>query len=186
MRAAVTGMGAVTAFGRGTARLWDAMAAGEQGIRRIERFSTEAFDVQIAGVVPDRNDPRWEDPGAALCIELAVDAALEACRAADVAAPPDRIALVLGSSLGDHELPMHEVTRRIADAIGARGPRITVSTACTSSSNALGIGLDLLEQHAADAVIAGGADMLTPMVLAGFHRLGVLSPLPCAPFSHPP
>ena len=35
MRAAVTGIGAVTAFGRGTARLWDAMAAGEQGIRRI-------------------------------------------------------------------------------------------------------------------------------------------------------
>jgi 3-oxoacyl-[acyl-carrier-protein] synthase II len=186
MRAAVTGIGAVTAFGRGTVRLWDAMAAGEQGIRRIERFATEQFNVQIAGVVPDRNDPRWEDPGASLCIELAVDAALEARGAAGIDAAPGRIALVLGSSLGDHELPMHDVTRRIADAIGARGPRITVSTACTSSTNALGIGLDLLEQHAADVVIAGGADTLTPMVLAGFHRLGVLSELPCAPFSHPP
>jgi len=73
MRAAVTGIGAVTALGRGTARLWDAMAAGEQGIARIARFATDGFDVQIAGVVPDRNDPRWADPGAALCIELAVD-----------------------------------------------------------------------------------------------------------------
>lgn len=186
MRAAVTGIGAVTALGRGTARLWDAMAAGEQGIGRIARFATDGFDVQIAGVVPDRNDPRWADPGAALCIELAVDAAREALDAAGIDAAPDRIALVHGSGLGDRDLPLHEVTQRIADAIGARGPRITVSTACTSSSNALGIGLDLLEQDAADAVIAGGADTLTPMVLAGFLRLGVLSTLPCAPFSHPP
>lgn len=185
MRAAVTGIGAVTALGRGTARLWDAMAAGEQGIARIARFATDGFDVQIAGVVPDRNDPRWADPGAALCIELAVDAAREACDAAGLDAAPERIAFVHGSSLGDHDLALHEVTQRIADAIGARGPRITVSTACTSSSNALGIGLDLLEQDAADAVIAGGADTLTPMVLAGFLRLGVLSARPCAPFSHP-
>jgi 3-oxoacyl-[acyl-carrier-protein] synthase II len=186
MRAAVTGIGAVTALGRGTARLWDAMAAGEQGIARIARFATDGFEVQIAGVVPDRNDPRWADPGAALCIELAVDAAREARDAAGLDAAPDRIAFVNGSSLGDHDLALHEVTERIADAVGARGPRITVSTACTSSSNALGIGLDLLEQGAADAVIAGGADTLTPMVLAGFLRLGVLSTLPCAPFSHPP
>ena len=34
-------------------------------------------------------------------------------------------------------------------------------------------------------MIAGGADTLTPMVLAGFLRLGVLGALPCAPFSHP-
>ena len=38
MRAVVTGMGAVTALGRGVARQWAAMAAGEDGIRPIERF----------------------------------------------------------------------------------------------------------------------------------------------------
>ncbi len=186
MRAAVTGMGAVTAYGRGLARLWDGMAAGEQGIRTIERFSTAEFDVRIAGVVPDRNAPAWDDPGASLCIELALGAAREAyanARLADL--PPARIALVVGTSLGDYERPMHEVTEQIGDALGAHGPRITVSTACTSSTNALGFALDLLEQGAADAVIAGGADVLTPLVLAGFHRLGVLSRTPCAPFSSP-
>ena len=64
-----------------------------------------------------------------------------------------------------------------------KGPRITVSTACTSSTNAIGVGLDLLQQNAADVVIAGGADALTPMMFAGFHALGVLSPEKCAPFS---
>ena len=186
MRAAVTGIGAVTALGTGAARLWQAMADGTQGIRPIERFSTQEFDVHIAGVVPDRNAPGWHDPGASLCIELAVTAAREACAQADLAhVPAARIALVVGSSLGDYELPMHVVTEQIGDAIGARGPRITVSTACTSSTNALGLGLDLLEQGAAEVVIAGGADVLTSLVLAGFERLGVLSRAPCAPFSQP-
>lgn len=187
MRAVITGMGAVTAFGRGVERLWQGMDGAEAGIVPIARFSTDEFAVKIAGVVPDRNDPAV-DAGASLCVELAVAAAREAWdgAAATLAAlAPARIALVVGTSLGDHELPMHVVTERIGDAIGARGPRLTVSTACTSSTNALGVALDLLEQDAADAVIAGGADVLTPLVLAGFNRLGVLSAAPCAPWSQP-
>ena len=77
------------------------------------------------------------------------------------------------------------MTERVADALGVRGPRITVSTACTSSTNALGLALDLLAMGAADAVLAGGADVLTPLVLSGFQALGVLSQQRCAPFSRP-
>jgi 3-oxoacyl-[acyl-carrier-protein] synthase II len=78
------------------------------------------------------------------------------------------------------------MTERVGDALGIAGPRLTVSTACTSSTNAIGIALDLLALGAADVVIAGGADVLTPLVLAGFHTLGVLSHDKCAPFSEPP
>jgi len=184
VHAVVTGMGAVTALGRGVARQWSAIAAGEDGIRPIERFSTDGFDVRLGGVVADRNCAGAGD--AALCIELGIDAAREAWAAAGLAGvPAERIALVVGSSLGDERVPLHEVTCAIGDAVGARGPRLTVSTACTSSTNALGLALDLLEQGAADAVIAGGTDVLTPLVHAGFHALGVLSIGKCAPFSQP-
>ena len=37
----------------------------------------------------------------------------------------------------------------------------------------------------ADAVLAGGADVLSSSVFAGFHALGVLSAQKCAPFSLP-
>jgi len=187
VRAVVTGMGAVTALGRGVARQWSAMAAGEDGIRPIERFATDAFDVRIGGVVADRNAPRPAGAGeATLCIEFGIDAAREAwADAALDGVAPGRVALVVGSSLGDERVPLHRVTEAIGDAIGARGPRLTVSTACTSSTGALGLALDLLEQGAADAVIAGGADVLTPLVHAGFHALGVLAAGKCAPFSHP-
>lgn len=187
MRAVVTGMGAVTALGRGVARQWSAMAGGEDGIRPIERFDTEAFDVRLGGVVADRNARRPAGAGeAALCIELGIDAAREAWAAAALdELARERIALVVGSSLGDEDVPLHRVTAAIGDAVGARGPRLTVSTACTSSTNALGLALDLLEQGAADAVLAGGADVLTPLVHAGFHALGVLAIGKCAPFSQP-
>src|SRR5262245_48441257 len=104
-------MGAVTALGRGVARQWSAMAAGEDGIRPIERFATGAFDVRLGGVVADRNAPRPAGSGeAALCIELGIDAAREAWAAAaldDVGR--GRIALVVGSSLGDERVPLHRV-----------------------------------------------------------------------------
>jgi 3-oxoacyl-[acyl-carrier-protein] synthase II len=186
MRAVVTGLGAVTAYGRGVRRLWEAMAAAENGIQPIERFSTDGYDVHLAGMVPDRNTVASRNAGAELHLDFAIDAAREASVAAGLAGlAADRIALVVGSGLGDHELALHRVTELVGDAIGVRGPRLTVSTACTSSTNALGLALDLLEQGAADAVVAGGADMLTPLVFAGFHALGVLSPKPCAPFSQP-
>jgi len=63
VRAVVTGMGTVTALGRGVAQQWTAMSAGRDGIRRIERFATDGFDVQLGGVIADRNHRGHRDPG---------------------------------------------------------------------------------------------------------------------------
>jgi 3-oxoacyl-[acyl-carrier-protein] synthase II len=186
--AVITGLGAVSALGRGVGRLWSAMSEGWDGIAPIRRFDPSGFGVPLAGMVPDRNAPAAAAEAAwRYGVEFAVDAAREAwahARLAGVAA--ERIALVLGSSLGDPAVPIHRMTEAVGDALGIAGPRLTVSTACTSSTNAIGIALDLLALGAADVVVAGGADVLTPLVLAGFHALDVLSHDKCAPFSEPP
>ena len=39
---------------------------------------------------------------------------------------------------------------------GARGPVLTVSTACASGSTTMGLGADLLRDDRADLVVAGG------------------------------
>ena len=105
MAALITGLGAVSALGRGIDRLRQAMETGEHGIQPIERFATDDFDVRLAGVVPDRNHRSWSgSAGSSLCIDFAIDAAREAWCAAglDRAGPgPERIALVMGTSLGD-------------------------------------------------------------------------------------
>ena len=50
-RIVVTGMGAVTPVGNTAADSWHAVCAGTSGIKRISRFDTTGFAVQIAGEV---------------------------------------------------------------------------------------------------------------------------------------
>jgi 3-oxoacyl-[acyl-carrier-protein] synthase II len=58
----------------------------------------------------------------------------------------------------------------------AKGPNLTVSTACSSSAHALGLGLGVLRAGQADAVIAVGTEAsITPLAFAGFASLRALS-----------
>src|SRR4029453_13135547 len=50
---AVTGMGCVSPCGSTTAQMWASLLEGRSGIAPITRFSTEGFDVHIAGEVKD-------------------------------------------------------------------------------------------------------------------------------------
>ncbi|MGH7613589.1 MAG: beta-ketoacyl synthase N-terminal-like domain-containing protein [Gemmatimonadales bacterium] len=184
----VTGMGAVCAVAHDCAALDDALDCGVDGIRPIRRFSTEEFLVHTGAEVPDwAVQPSGGSAAWGLCRQFAVRAAEEAVSQAGLTAGPprDRIGFVLGTSLGDLDRDVHELAQDIAQHLGVAGPVVTISTACSSSTAAIGIARDLLAMDGADAVIAGGADVLSPEVFAGFHALGVLSPGKCAPFSEP-
>ena len=64
----------------------------------------------------------------------------------------------------------------IALAVGAKGPNLTVSTACSSSIHAIGQAMQCIRQGQADMMIAVGADSsITPLVFAGFCALRALS-----------
>lgn len=59
---------------------------------------------------------------------------------------------------------------------GARGPILTISTACTSSSQALGFAFDKIRNGQADIMLAGGAEsLMEPTMVASFILLGALS-----------
>ena len=77
------------------------------------------------------------------------------------------------------------VTAALARALGIEGPILTVTTACTASTNAVVHARDLLLSDLVDVVIAGGVDVLSEEVIAGFHAMGAISRAPCAPFSLP-
>jgi len=58
----------------------------------------------------------------------------------------------------------------------ARGCNLTVATACTSATQAIGEALRALQRGEVDVMIAGGADaMVNPTGMLGFHLLGALS-----------
>lgn len=62
------------------------------------------------------------------------------------------------------------------------GPQLTVSNACTSGADAIGLAHLWLQQGLCDVAIAGGTDELNKVPLDGFNALGVCSPEPCRPF----
>lgn len=64
----------------------------------------------------------------------------------------------------------------IAMTFGAKGPNLTISTACSSSAHAIGLALTAIRGGTADVVITGGAEAsLTPLAFAGFCALRALS-----------
>lgn len=77
--------------------------------------------------------------------------------------------------------------RALADSFRIGGPVSVVTTACSSSTNALGIALDLIQSGDADIVVAGGTDALCLTPFSGFSALKAMaSPGPCNPFSGEP
>lgn len=187
----VTGTGVVCAVGKDCAELVEAVQCGRSGIEPIQRFDTRDFGVHLGAEVKAWHDPD-ADPTATLeerlCSGFAYRAAREALGQAaisDVEIAPRRFGIVFGTSLGDLGRPVHELATELGRRLGFEGPMLTVCTACSSSTGAIGLARDLLLLGSVDIVLAGGADVLTPKVFSGFHALGVLSPEPCAPFSTP-
>ncbi|MGD0529453.1 MAG: beta-ketoacyl-[acyl-carrier-protein] synthase family protein [Polyangiaceae bacterium] len=192
----VTGLGAASALGTGLDAHRAALREGRDGLRAIARFDTSRMTARLGGTWPGWDGRVQPEPGRDLGLtetaadfplhELALVAAREAWEGARLGpVAPRRAALVFGTCFGHGFAEFHAVADRIARAFDLAGPRITISTACASSTNAIGVALDLLRRGRADVVVAGGADTLLREAFAGFSALGVLSPEKCAPFSEP-
>ena len=70
----------------------------------------------------------------------------------------------------------------IARQLKLDGPKQTVVNACSSGTEAIGIGASWLRAGACDIVIAGGADELARVTYAGFSSLMISDTEPCKPF----
>jgi 3-oxoacyl-[acyl-carrier-protein] synthase II len=136
--------------------------------------------------------------------QFALVAAQEALRDADLRTEqvePERVGVVAGAGMGamtfgERELTKLYETQRpdrvhpnfiptitlnsasglIALAHHAKGPNLTLSTACSSGAHAIGVSLGLLRAGQADAVIVVGTEAtITPLAFGGFASLRALS-----------
>ncbi len=73
-------------------------------------------------------------------------------------------------------------TKRLADHFGINEYISTISTACSSSANAILLGARLIRNNHLDRVIVGGTDALTRFTLNGFNTLMILDTEKCTPF----
>ncbi len=80
----------------------------------------------------------------------------------------------------DHECGC--MTEKIADQLGITDYMTTVSTACSSSANAIFYAARMIKNGLLDVAIAGGTEALTKFTLNGFNTLMILDKEFCKPF----
>ena len=115
-------------------------------------------------------------------------------------ADPDRVGILLGSGIGGAESWAEEYPRFldkgpgrvsamfipkmlsntaagiIAIRTGARGPNMTINTACAAGASAIHVGRDLIAAGSADVIIAGGVEAgITALSVSAFAQMGALS-----------
>lgn len=71
----------------------------------------------------------------------------------------------------------------LAERHGLRGPRYLLSNACAAGGSAIGIAVDAIRSGRADAMLAGGVDLLELFSMAGFDGLHAVDSEPCSPYS---
>ncbi len=75
-----------------------------------------------------------------------------------------------------------DCTHRLADFFKIKDFVSTISTACSSSANAIILGTRLVKQGHLDIAICGGTDALTRFTINGFNALKNIDKEPCKPF----
>ncbi|QEZ93720.1 beta-ketoacyl-[acyl-carrier-protein] synthase family protein [Proteus sp. CD3] len=74
----------------------------------------------------------------------------------------------------------------VSSLLGLRGGVELVATACTASSNAIGMGYDYIQNGKNPVVLAVGTEPIYLPTFAGFYALNVMKTTPTSPFSGTP
>jgi 3-oxoacyl-[acyl-carrier-protein] synthase II len=200
-RVVVTGIGAVTPIGDTIDDMWAALVAGRSGVDYIRRIDAGTFPTTFGAEVRELASTRLPaDPFLRAVLDrknqfgwiAAADALSDSGILDD---PPELMGVALGTEsrrqdflpkLAEGNLyPLpHDHLRYspfvMAGALASHyqlaGPQITVSTACTSGTQALGVAYQKIAWREADAMLSGGCDsLIDPLMLTGFSLLGALS-----------
>ncbi|WP_424215725.1 beta-ketoacyl-[acyl-carrier-protein] synthase family protein (plasmid) [Streptomyces sp. BI20] len=204
-RVAVTGMGMITPAGGSVPTTWRAVLGGASTCAVDTVLDGAAVGLSCRVSTPldrpimNRKGVRTLDPVTRFALNAADEALADA--ALDPSAwPAERVAIVVGTGAGGaqtlsrghrdlHESgsagvsPYHHPASLanmtgayLSQYLGARGPCLTVVTACASGTDAIATARDLLLADRCDIAVACGSEAgITPMNVAGFDQIKALS-----------
>jgi 3-oxoacyl-(acyl-carrier-protein) synthase len=202
----VTGLGCVTPLGNDVATFWQNLIAGKSGIAPLTKLDTTGLRNVSGGEVKGFDWSLYGDEGD--CDEasqFAFAAAREAIQNAQLsAAELQQCGLVFSTNFGGaasweatvellrEEMPVDEelfeqftlehAANYTAQKLNISGPRVTLTNACSSGGNAIGLAVDWLRLGRAPRVLCGGHDGLGLSSLAGLSILRTITPDLCRPF----
>lgn len=205
----ITGIGIAASVGSHREAVWQAVQSGQSGVR-LTHDSDGLGSLRLPCAMVDWLPP---DPDNLKSIRLCGIAAGEALEDANIAwqsVDRERFACSVAAQFGDigylylseqdrqappeslahkwHEqfLPS-SVSDHVANLYGLRGPRLCYATACASGIVSTLAAARMIQSDQADFALAGASDAITEIILASFHRMGVLANSPdaasaCQPF----
>src|ERR1700720_4284983 len=209
-RIVVTGMGAVSAAGIGAPALWQAARDGHSCVGEARFARPYRGRIRIAAQVQNFDPASYFteielplcDPVTQYLLGAAAQAGLGFAKPMG-----PRTATIIGTGVGGMHtmenalyLTLVEqgrpdplaIPRHIASAgpsqasirYGSTGPCFAVASACSSATQAIGMGLHLIRSGYVDRAIVGGTeDCITNSTMLAWEALRVLSPDACRPFS---
>jgi len=206
----VAGAGVISAIGAGKSACLEALTQGRAGIGEMRRLDSIYRGQLPVAEVPLDNHALAALSGlspqlsrTALLSAVAAREALEDAGLWD--SPTWRTGFISANSVGGmdktedfypafladprggrlRDVVHHEcgsVTDIVARHLGIRHFASTISTACSSSANAVFFGARMIRHNLLDVVVAGGTDALAKFTLNGFHTLMILDNSACKPF----
>ncbi len=205
----ITGTGVVSAIGVGKEETLASLRAGKTGIGKMKYLSSIHSDLPV-GEVPLSNEEMVQKLGiaeslfhtrTALMGRLALREALEeAGLKGDALKEAHFISATTVGGMDRREtyyeqekvcnnnyaiIATHNCgtcSEMIAEGFGEFASLSTASTACSSATNAIITGANMLRCGLADIVVVGGTECLTKFHLNGFNALMILDAQQCRPF----
>ncbi len=206
----VTGMGIISSIGNSVEENFHSLIHSKSGITRVENFSTYLKDFIKVGEIKLSNEDLSERLNivkensytrTSLLAIFAIKEAIKHFSETEIS----QMGLVSASTVGGmdkteqyfyeyqnnisvrkyiHTHNIGDITHQIADYFGLKSIVTTLSTACSSSANAIITGCNLLRMGYLKQVIVGGSDPLSKFTINGFNSLMILSDTDCQPFDN--
>jgi len=202
-RIAITGMGAICALGNDVDALTRNLIAGTRGIKPLAHLdlgfpelhfgevalSNAELSLRVKELLGDMDAPLPRSRTALLALFAALCATRKTLDEQDTVVISastvggmdlterlftDRRAGDMAQARDAAEHPVGSHTSFVADAIGSKAMHTTISTACSSSANAMILGAQLLRTGRAKRVLAGGSDALCRFTIEGFMSLSAM------------
>lgn len=205
-RIVVTGMGIVCSLGCGTDKVFSSLQKGVPCVGTVRHLQTAHTELPV-GEVSLSNEEMMGMLGlpADMVVTRTPLLGMVAFRqAVDQAGLTDatRTVFVNGTTVGGMEkseqyyleffegkhteyIGAHDCgagTEQIGRLFGHLDAMLTISTACSSATNAVIVGANMIRSGRAKAAIVGGTESLSKFHLNGFNSLMILDGQPCRPF----
>jgi len=201
-RVVITGEGSISPLGVSSKDLWNNLIHGKSGIKLIKSFDTENFNVKIAGEITDFDPLTFFEHKESRKLDrytmFAMIAADQAIKSSGL--DSSNVGVILGTGVGGMHTLEEEQTKllkkgqrgvsphfipkmipniaggQIAIKYGFHGPNFSLSTACSSASDAIGMAYRLIQSNQINTMVCGGSEGgITPLTLSGFSNMKALS-----------